>query len=221
MFEFPFDLIMFINPALILLFVFVLYKGYKQGMIMQLVNLVNTFVSLVISYLFSDVFANVFQFVSYDKIGIASMDQFISFQVNRLIWIFVLFVVIRLVLIVLKPIAQIISKMPLIKQVNSVFGAVFSIVNYAIYILLIVLFLSTPIIKNGSDLIDFTYLRNMIDITEPVISNYEELISDNLSIQSLINGKNLSVTQKQKLVNLLVEEGFSNDEIKEFLNKYE
>ena len=111
--------------------------------------------------------------------------------------------------------------MPLIKQVNSVFGAVFSIVNYAIYILLIVLFLSTPIIKNGSDLIDFTYLRNMIDITEPVISNYEELISDNLSIQSLINGKNLSVTQKQKLVNLLVEEGFSNDEIKEFLNKYE
>ena len=188
-------------------------------MLLQLVGLISTFVSMIIAWIFSDVFMNVFHFVTYNTTGIFSLDNFVTENANRLIWFVVLFVVIRLLMMVLTPIASLISKLPLIKQVNSAFGAVFSLITYLIYIVLIVLFLSTPIIKNGNQIIENTFLRT---VDKHVISNLgflEDKLEENEALQSLVSNRGLSVTQKQAMVDMLSEQGFSNAEIKEFLQK--
>ena len=198
---------------------FVIYRGYKKGMLLQLVGLISTFVSMIIAWIFSDVFMNVFHFVTYNTTGIFSLDNFVTENANRLIWFVILFLVIRLLMMVLTPIASLISKLPLIKQVNSAFGAVFSLITYLIYIVLIVLFLSTPIIKNGNQIIENTFLRT---VDKHVISNLgflEDKLEENEALQSLVSNRGLSVTQKQAMVDMLSEQGFSNAEIKEFLQK--
>ncbi len=220
MFEIPFDYLMFVNAILILLFVVVLYRGYKEGMMLQVVNLVNTFVAGVVAWLFSDVFANMYQFMTYSKTGLNSIDQFLSMHINRLIWFVVLFIAIRLLMMVLKPIAALISKIPLIKQVNSVLGAVFSIVTYFIYLLLLIYFLSLPIIKNGTDVIRNSFLKNVNEVAQPILGFLDEKIEENESIQYILSEKELTVTQKQSLVDLLSKNGFSNEEIREFLIQY-
>lgn len=220
MFEIPFDYLMFVNAILILLFVVVLYRGYKEGMMLQVVNLVNTFVAGVVAWLFSDVFANMYQFMSYSKTGLDSIDKFLSMHINRLIWFVVLFIAIRLLMMVLKPIAAVISKMPLIKQVNSVLGALFSIVTYFIYLLLLIYFLSLPIIKNGTDVIRNSFLKNVNEVAQPILGFLDEKIEENETIQYIISEKELTVTQKQSLVDLLSKNGFSNEEIREFLIQY-
>lgn len=220
MFEFPFDYIMFVNAFLILLFIAVLYKGYKEGMLLQIVNLVSSFVAIIIAWLFSDVFATVFQFVYYSKTGAPSIDNFFTQSANRMIWFFVLFVVIRLLLIVLRPIASMISKMPLIKQVNSIAGAVFSVVTYVFYLMLITFFLTLPIVKNGTDIIENSYLSDINKILEPAFKGLETTIQRNESIQYILSERELTLSQKQSLVDMLSENGFSNDEIREFLLQY-
>lgn len=219
MFSFPYEFIIYLNAVLVLFLVFVIYRGYKKGMLLQLVGLISTFVSMIIAWIFSDVFMNVFHFVTYNTTGIFSLDNFVTENANRLIWFVVLFVVIRLLMMVLTPIASLISKLPLIKQVNSAFGAVFSLITYLIYIVLIVLFLSTPIIKNGNQIIENTFLRT---VDKYVISNLgflEDKLEENEALQSLVSNRGLSVTQKQAMVDMLIEQGFSNAEIKEFLQK--
>lgn len=219
MFSFPYEFIIYLNAVLVLFLVFVIYRGYKKGMLLQLVGLISTFVSMIIAWIFSDVFMNVFHFVTYNTTGIFSLDNFVTENANRLIWFVVLFVVIRLLMMVLTPIASLISKLPLIKQVNSAFGAVFSLITYLIYIVLIVLFLSTPIIKNGNQIIENTFLRT---VDKHVISNLgflEDKLEENEALQSLVSNRGLSVTQKQAMVDMLIEQGFSNAEIKEFLQK--
>lgn len=219
MFSFPYEFIIYLNAVLVLFLVFVIYRGYKKGMLLQLVGLISTFVSMIIAWIFSDVFMNVFHFVTYNTTGIFSLDNFVTENANRLIWFVVLFVVIRLLMMVLTPIASLISKLPLIKQVNSAFGAVFSLITYLIYIVLIVLFLSTPIIKNGNQIIENTFLRT---VDKYVISNLgflEDKLEENEALQSLVSNRGLSVTQKQAMVDMLSEQGFSNAEIKEFLQK--
>jgi len=219
MFSFPYEFIIYLNAVLVLFLVFVIYRGYKKGMLLQLVGLISTFVSMIIAWIFSDVFMNVFHFVTYNTTGIFSLDNFVTENANRLIWFVVLFVVIRLLMMVLTPIASLISKLPLIKQVNSAFGAVFSLITYLIYIVLIVLFLSTPIIKNGNQIIENTFLRT---VDKHVISNLgflEDKLEENEALQSLVSNRGLSVTQKQAMVDMLSEQGFSNAEIKEFLQK--
>ena len=219
MFSFPFEFIIYLNAVLVLFLVFVIYRGYKKGMLLQLVGLISTFVSMIIAWIFSDVFMNVFHFVTYNTTGVFSLDNFVTENANRLIWFVVLFVVIRLLMMVLTPIASLISKLPLIKQVNSAFGAVFSLITYLIYVVLIVLFLSTPIIKNGNQIIENTFLRT---VDKHVISNLgflEDKLEENEALQSLVSNRGLSVTQKQAMVDMLSEQGFSNAEIKEFLQK--
>lgn len=203
-----------------LLFFIVLYKGYKEGMLLQIVNLVNTFVALIIAWLFSDVFVEVYQFVSYTKTGYLHLDQFFSKHANRMIWFVVLFVLIRVVLMLLKPIASAISKLPLVKQVNSIAGALFSIVSYFVYLLIMIFILTLPIVKNGSEIIDNSFLGQVETVVQPALGFIEETIQTNTSIQYILSEKELSLSQKQSIVNFLSENGFSNDEIREFLLKY-
>ena len=220
MFEIPFDYLMFVNIVLILFLLLSVYRGYKEGMLLQLVNLVNTFVAAAVAWLFSDVFVSVYAFVTYSKAGMPKIDAFFTQHANRLIWFFVLFVVIRILLMALKPIASLISKMPLIKQVNSILGAFFGIVVYVIYLNLLIYFLTLPVIKNGNDVIENSYLKKVHEVSQPVLKNFDEVMRENTSVQYLINEKELSVSQKQSIVDFLSKNGFSNEEIREFLIKY-
>ncbi len=221
MFEFPQEFIVYLNAIWALFLVFVLYRGYKRGMLLQVVGLIGTFVSLIIAWLFSDVFVNVYTFINYNKTGISKFDMFVSDNANQMIWFIIIFVVIRLLMLVLTPIASMISKIPLIKQVNSILGALFSIVIYFVYMGLLILFLTLPVITNGNEIIENTLLKPIQSAMVPVTSFLEETVEKNTAIQSLLNNRGLSTSQKQTMINMLEDNGFTQSEIKEFLEKNE
>lgn len=221
MFEFPHEFIVYLNAIWALFLVFVLYRGYKRGMLLQVVGLIGTFVSLIIAWLFSDVFVNVYTFINYNKTGISKFDMFVSDNANQMIWFIIIFVVIRLLMLVLTPIASMISKIPLIKQVNSILGALFSIVIYFVYMGLLILFLTLPVITNGNEIIENTLLKPIQSAMVPVTSFLEETVEKNTAIQSLLNNRGLSTSQKQTMINMLEDNGFTQSEIKEFLEKNE
>lgn len=221
MFEFPHEFIVYLNAIWALFLVFVLYRGYKRGMLLQVVGLIGTFVSLIIAWLFSDVFVNVYTFINYNKTGISKFDMFVSDNANQMIWFIIIFVVIRLLMLVLTPIASMISKIPLIKQVNSILGALFSIVIYFVYMGLLILFLTLPLITNGNEIIKNTLLKPIQSAMVPVTSFLEETVEKNTAIQSLLNNRGLSTSQKQTMINMLEDNGFTQSEIKEFLEKNE
>lgn len=221
MFEFPQEFIVYLNAIWALFLVFVLYRGYKRGMLLQVVGLIGTFVSLIIAWLFSDVFVNVYTFINYNKTGISKFDMFVSDNANQMIWFLIIFVVIRLLMLVLTPIASMISKIPLIKQVNSILGALFSIVIYFVYMGLLILFLTLPVITNGNEIIENTLLKPIQSAMVPVTSFLEETVEKNTAIQSLLNNRGLSTSQKQTMINMLEDNGFTQSEIKEFLEKNE
>lgn len=221
MFEFPQEFIVYLNAIWALFLVFVLYRGYKRGMLLQVVGLIGTFISLIIAWLFSDVFVNVYTFINYNKTGISKFDMFVSDNANQMIWFIIIFVVIRLLMLVLTPIASMISKIPLIKQVNSILGALFSIVIYFVYMGLLILFLTLPVITNGNEIIENTLLKPIQSAMVPVTSFLEETVEKNTAIQSLLNNRGLSTSQKQTMINMLEDNGFTQSEIKEFLEKNE
>ncbi|NLC65281.1 MAG: CvpA family protein [Erysipelothrix sp.] len=221
MFEFPHEFIVYLNAIWALFLVFVLYRGYKRGMLLQVVGLIGTFVSLIIAWLFSDVFVNVYTFINYNKTGISRFDMFVSDNANQMIWFLIIFIVIRLLMLVLTPIASMISKIPLIKQVNSILGALFSIVIYFVYMGILILFLTLPVITNGNEIIKNTLLKPIQSAMVPVTSFLEETVEKNTAIQSLLNNRGLSTSQKQTMINMLEDNGFTQSEIKEFLEKNE
>ena len=86
--------------------------------------------------------------------------------------------------------------------------------------LLLIYFLSFPIIKNGQDIIDNTWLASYSRISEPVLDKFEDSYTKNEAIQNLINHRSLSDKQEEELADWLQEKGINELEIKEFLNNY-
>ena len=219
MFVFPIEFVNFINPILVLWFLFVIYRGYKRGLILQVVDLVGTVVSLFAGWLFSEPLSRAFPIFKNAGIGINSIDQAISHQLNRLIWILLIFVVIRLLLLLVTPIASAISKAPVIKQVNSSIGGVFSVVMFAVKLLLLTFLLSLPLVKNGQDIITNSWLSYVEPLSEPVFESLDETLKANDALQSILMKQELSEKQNQELVEWLQSLNFTRNEIEEFLNK--
>jgi uncharacterized membrane protein required for colicin V production len=221
MFEFPNDFIIYMDGFLLIVLLLCIYRGYKRGLLLQLMGLVTTLVSLLIAWIFSDVAAEIVPIVSYSASGLGNIDAFVANYASRLVWLVILFVIIRIALMVLTPIASFISKMPLIKQVNSFVGAGFGVFQFAVYMFLLVLFLGLPVVTNGRDIIEISKLSLIEEHVVSVIEVVDKKFNDDALIQSLIRNKGLSSTQKRDIVELLARNGFSGDEIREFLKSYE
>ena len=219
MFVFPIEFVNFINPILVLWFLFVIYRGYKRGLILQVVDLVGTVVSLFAGWLFSEPLSRAFPIFKNAGIGINSIDEAISHQLNRLIWILLIFVVIRLLLLLVTPIASAISKVPVIKQVNSSVGGVFSVVMFAVKLLLLTFLLSLPLVKNGQDIIENSWLSYVEPLSEPVFESLDETLKANDALQSILMNQELSEKQNEEMVEWLQSLNFTRNEIEEFLNK--
>ncbi|CAM3511807.1 CvpA family protein [Erysipelothrix anatis] len=221
MITFPSDWMIYLNGVIIIWFLIDLYRGYKRGMLLQIVDVVGTFVALFAAWLLSPAFSKVITFVKLDGNGLVTINQFVGNQVNRLIWFVILFVVIRILLLLVTPLASFISKMPLIKQVNSAIGGVFAVVMFGVKLMIAILLLSTPLIINGQDVVNNTWLKQVNEVGQPVLVFVDDFIIRNDAIQSIIMEQKLPDEQEQAMVKWLTDNNFTDQEIKEFLNKYE
>lgn len=221
MFEFPRGFIIYTNYFLVIWLLVALYRGYKRGFLLQLVDFVGTIVALFGAWLFSEPFARVFSFIKIKGNGYASIDQLVNFQVNRLLWVVLLFIGIRVALLVIRPLASFISKMPLIKQVNSSIGGVVSIVLYFVKLVILVFFLSFPVVKNGADIVDGSFLKYVSDASIPAFNLIQETVDKNEAIQSILSNKSLTPEQTDAMVEWLLSQGFSSNDIQEYLNTNE
>lgn len=222
MFSVSTDLLVFTNLVILIWGLIDLYRGYKRGFLLQLLDSVTTLVALFVAWLFSSPFASAFPwFYSSSGVGITSIDAAIAQQVNRMAWIVIIFIVIRLVLMVLSPIASLVSKMPLIKQVNSSIGGVASIFFFGIKLVLLCLFLTFPVVKNGQQVIDNSVLKYVEQFSVPVFEMIDQTVSSNIGIQNILNHKELSPEQQEEVVAWLRSLNFSTSEIMEYLNSYE
>ena len=219
MFTFPESLIIYINFAFIVWFLISIAQGYKRGLLLQIVDLVGTFVALFAAWVFAPVFVRLFEFVKAPGSGMISVDQIVTSQVNRLIWFLILFVVARLLLLLVTPLVSAVSKIPLVKQVNSVIGGAFSIVIFGVKMLILAYFLTFPLISNGQSIIDNTVLKPLVEVSSPYLERFDVNIKENEAIQSLMSNKKLTDEQEVEIAEWLSEKGVNDVDIKEFLNK--
>lgn len=220
-FVFPTDWIVYLNGVLIIWLLIEIYQGYKRGLLLQLVDFVGTFVSLFIAWVISPVFEKVYAFVAIEGNGFITVNQVVSQQINRLVWFVILFAAIRLLLMLVTALASFISKMPLIKQVNSAIGGVFAVLLFIFKMVVVCILLSTPIVKNGNQIVERTWLNKIESVTAPISSSVDQFIQRNDAIQSIILNQRLTPEQEDAMSKWLYEKGFNEKEIKEYINSYE
>lgn len=148
----------YLNLALIILYLAFVVIGYKNGLILQIVDLVYNILALFIGYFLAPILASHFPIVKLDE---AYMALKLNVLMDTLIYMIIVFILLKLLYLIIKPLFGFVSKIPLIGFINYIGGALMGIVNATIVVLLFCMLLNTPLFKNGNEVKEKTYLKTI------------------------------------------------------------
>lgn len=148
----------YLNLALIILYLAFIVIGYKNGLILQIVDLVYNILALFIGYFLAPILASHFPIVKLDEVYMALK---LNVLMDTLIYMIIVFILLKLLYLIIKPLFGFVSKIPLIGFVNDIGGVLMGIVNATIVVLLFCMLLNTPLFKNGNEVKEKTYLKTI------------------------------------------------------------
>ncbi len=148
----------YLNLALIILYLAFIVIGYKNGLILQIVDLAYNILALFIGYFLAPILASHFPIVKLDEVYMALK---LNILMDTFIYMIVVFILLKLLYLIIKPLFGFVSKIPLIGFVNDIGGALMGIVNATIVVLLFCMLLNTPLFKNGNEVKEKTYLKTI------------------------------------------------------------
>jgi len=220
----PLELTPLFNVFLIIILVLFILTGYRKGVLLQILDFFGLLVALFIAWMFSPACGAVFnvipkEFTPFQNTILASLFYK---QINSVVWFIILFLAVSLLVFLLKPIVKTVGKIPVLKQLNSVFGIVFSILKLLTTSAIIIFVLSTPLFKNGGEIVERTWLKHMRSITTSVMGFIEKPLIENQAMQTIItNPKQASKEDLEAIVRWLKESGVDDKTISQFLGEIE
>ena len=182
----------YVNLVLLVLYLIALVVGYKNGLILQIVDLLFNIIALFIAYFVSPILAAHFPLVKLDEVYTALN---LNTLIDMLIYIVIVFVALKILYLIIKPLFASVSKIPLLGFINRIGGALIGVVNVTIIVLLFCMLLNTPIFKNGNEIKNGTYLKVVDNLSYKAL----EFSMDHINIDSIKNEiKDFDIDQSRK-----------------------
>ena len=190
----------YINLVLLVLYLIGLIVGFKNGLILQIVDLLFNVIALFIAYFVSPILAAHFPLVKLDEVYTALN---LNTLIDMLIYIVIVFVILKILYLIIKPLFASVSKIPLLGFINRIGGALMGIVNATIIVLLFCMLLNTPIFKNGNEIKNGTYLKVVDNLSYKAL----EFSMDHINFDSIKNEiKDFDIDESRKAFEKWLEE---------------
>ncbi len=217
---FPNTWIPFVNIAVIAIFILFLGIGLYKGFLLMAVEFFSFIVTFILAYMIAPVLSASIHLASYAKIDVGHelLNDLIGKRINDLLWFVIVFVVLMVIFAVLRSIVQIASEIPVLKQVNALLGAVFGIAKAYAICLIAIFLLQTPLIANGSEVIQQTMLKTLEEHSVLIYQFIEKPSDINRAFQDLMNGKAISEQDMNQLLSWLQKQ-FSEQELQDIINQ--
>lgn len=213
-------LTLIVNVILIaFLLINVIRCGYK-GFLLSLWECFGTIFALLIAWNVSPIIGNIIMI--YPKAWTPMTDTLLGpmFQasLNRFAWALIIFIAIKLILWMMKPIIKMIQSIPIIKQLNQVAGALFGAVITWIWAMIAVIILSVPIFAEGQMILNTTLLGPVRSFSMEMFDTMGEVIAENETLARLFSGQALTAEDQKVLEKWLQEYHLDEESLREFFN---
>jgi uncharacterized membrane protein required for colicin V production len=204
MFTIPIQVFTYFNVLLIAYVLLSLFFGFRKGFLLSLLDILGFILAIVLAFIFAPRLAQMIPLMSDADVitQFPMLGLLIFYQVNTLIWFFILFVIISLVLLLLRPVLKSVNKIPLVGGINQILGAALGGLKALFFLWLLSLLLATPLFSNGQALVDESFLGayQTLNIESPLnsslnidllykLSRQEDLTDEEeAAIQSYVKG---------------------------------
>lgn len=210
----------YIDLALIIIAIFALIDGYMHGFMLMLLNVLSLVAALFLAWTLSPAIASVLPLYPRSASDYAgSIGDLIYTKLNGGLWFIIIFIVVMLLSILLRPFIKLVGKVPVIKITNKILGAVFGLLLTAFWLLVLTFVLSTPLFTNGRDAIEASWLEPFSETGNQVLGNVSSQLSDNVLVQRILSGQPLTQNELDDISEWLVKNNIDQQSIDEFINQ--
>lgn len=196
----------YINVAIVVLYVAFAIIGYKNGLALQVIDLIYNVLAVVVAWFVSPILAAHFPLVKLDELYTALG---LNVLIDTLIYCVIVFIVLKLIYLFIKPLFKGVTKLPIIGFVNKVGGFLFGLINATIVILLLSMLLNTPMFSNGKEVKDNTYLKYCNELSSKAMEITLKHVNLN-SIKDSIDNFDVDKS-REEFEKWLTEQGIFND----------
>ena len=201
----------YFSAFVVIFFVLKAAQGYNTGILRRLIGLVGSIISYWIAWILCGVFAKYINIVSAKSLGLSGtpFEAIAKTYVNQIAWFILLFLVLRILFFVVDRIAKGVHKVPGLHAVSALLGAAFGVLEAFVWIVVITVFLHTPLFKNGSYIVENSLIKQVNQVTEMVAKDYLGPLFSSEGFSKLgEDTKSLTDLQRNAVENWLKENGF-------------
>lgn len=200
------ELFLYINLAIIVLYIVFAIIGYKNGLALQVIDLLYNFLAIAFSWFVSPILAAHFPLVKLDELYTALG---INVLIDTIIYCVIVFLVLKLIYMFIKPLFKGVSKLPILGFINKLGGFLFGLINATIIILLLSMLLNTPLFTNGKEVKENTFLKYCSELSGKAM----ELTLNHLNLDGIKNEiDNFDIDEaRQEFDKWLIEQGIINE----------
>ena len=212
-----------INVGVVLFLAVCIFLGYKKGIVWQLLKLLGLLASCFLAWILAPGMAEIIYLYpkKFAPFSGTNVGDLVYQKLNYVVWFIVILLLCTIILWIISPMFKAITEIPVLKQVNSLLGAVLGFLQAFAILLVITYVMNTAIISNGKDVVNHTFL-NYVDIsTKEVMTIIGESFDENTAIQKVISDP-LSLTDEdlKYFVEGLKRCKLDVDKIRDFLTNY-
>lgn len=156
------NMMMFINLGIVVFAILLLWSGYKQGFLMKLVSILGFVVVGLLSWWISEPLSRVLALYPRGNVPLQGtiVESFLYEHMNRLLIFVILFVLLHIVILFLKPILKMISDIPVVSTINKAAGLVLGGIQAVLILFLVSLLFRLPMVPNGTAIVESTLLKH-------------------------------------------------------------
>lgn len=196
----------YINVAIVLIYVIFAIVGYKNGLALQVIDLIYNILAVVVAWFVSPILAAHFPLVNLDELYTALG---LNVLIDTLLYCVIIFLVLKLIYLFIKPLFKGVTKLPIIGFINKIGGFFFGLINATIVLLLISMLLNTPLFSNGKEVKSNTYLKYCESLSQKAL----EITLNHINLDSIKDSvDNFDVDKtREEFDKWLTKQGIFND----------
>ena len=191
-----------IDLVVVIVFALLLFSGYKQGFLMKLISIVGFVVVGIFSWWISAPSSRMLSLYPKSQLPIENdlISSFIYDNINRLFIFVVLFVILNIVILFLKPLIKAISDIPVVSTINKVAGLCLGAIQAVVLMFVATLILRLPFISQGNTYVEGSLLKYSEPMMNTLMFYAKEPLQQISAVFDLINEK--ETLTKQEVENI-------------------
>ena len=198
----------------LVMIIFCVIKGFKDGLVLSIFDLLALLVSLYVAYVCSGTLAVDLAIIPNSVtsgLTIVSNEIFndmitmvINYFINWIIWFLIISIGLRIVLHFIRKLFKGINKIPVVKTINEYAGAIFGLVKAMIMIMIMAYVLTLPIFSNGVQIRQESLIEPLVELSRTTFTFVDESLDISETVNAITTGltdlSTLSASQLDTLI---------------------